>query len=110
MLSTWVKVFALILDLFNYPHFVTSIYVVVGSLANSVAAGDHHTCAVLLDGSVACWGLNNHGQLGTGDTTNIVSPSAVNLGTGADPFGSENKVRVTNSQFVCSLFILQIRH
>ena len=96
MLSTWVKVFV-ILDLLNYPHFVTCVYVVVGSLAQSVAAGDHHTCAVLLDGSVACWGLNNHGQLGTGDTTNIVSPSAINLGIGAAPFDSEKKKKVKDS-------------
>jgi alpha-tubulin suppressor-like RCC1 family protein len=29
-----------------------------------VAAGTSHTCAVLGDGSVQCWGRNDHGQLG----------------------------------------------
>jgi alpha-tubulin suppressor-like RCC1 family protein len=33
-----------------------------------VAAGGYHTCARLEDGSVKCWGLNDFGQLGLGDT------------------------------------------
>ena len=28
----------------------------------------HHTCALLFDYSLKCWGWNNHGQLGLGDT------------------------------------------
>src|SRR5690349_6588052 len=31
------------------------------------ALGPFHTCAALEDGSLWCWGLNDHGQLGTGD-------------------------------------------
>lgn len=34
----------------------------------SVAAGRQHTCALLKDASVRCWGWNNKGQLGLGDT------------------------------------------
>ena len=33
----------------------------------SIAAGFVHTCALLDDGSLKCWGLNGHGQLGLGD-------------------------------------------
>ena len=36
----------------------------------SMAAGGEHTCAVLDDASLHCWGLNDFGQLGLGDITN----------------------------------------
>ncbi|MBW2453980.1 MAG: hypothetical protein JRI68_05705 [Deltaproteobacteria bacterium] len=42
-----------------------------------VALGYKHGCAVTTDGEVLCWGLNNHGQLGTGDITAQVSPQPV---------------------------------
>lgn len=32
--------------------------------AAAIAVGLYHTCAVLTDGSAACWGFNGHGQLG----------------------------------------------
>jgi len=32
----------------------------------SLAAGDKHACAVAIGGAAYCWGLNAHGQLGTG--------------------------------------------
>lgn len=35
-----------------------------------VAAGPSHTCAILNDDSVKCWGVNNVGQLGLGDPVN----------------------------------------
>jgi cysteine-rich repeat protein len=38
-----------------------------GMLARSVSAGDTHTCALLDDNRVKCWGLNAEGQLGLGD-------------------------------------------
>lgn len=39
------------------------------SSAITLAAGSRHTCALKPDGSVACWGLNQYGQLGDGTTT-----------------------------------------
>jgi alpha-tubulin suppressor-like RCC1 family protein len=38
--------------------------------AIDIAAGLKHTCAVLSDGSVKCWGNNAEGGLGLGDTEN----------------------------------------
>ncbi|MBI5514761.1 MAG: hypothetical protein HY909_13380 [Deltaproteobacteria bacterium] len=42
-----------------------------------VVAGEEHTCARLSDGVVACWGLNDAGQLGTGDTRSRSRPAWV---------------------------------
>ena len=39
-----------------------------GRKAIAVAAGGEHSCALLDDGALKCWGLNEHGQLGLGDT------------------------------------------
>ncbi len=36
-----------------------------------IAAGEFHTCAVIDDGSVRCWGGNAAGQLGQGNTISI---------------------------------------
>ncbi|WP_437275309.1 hypothetical protein WME90_29150 [Sorangium sp. So ce375] len=40
----------------------------------SVSTGRVHTCAVLADGAVACWGAGNSGQLGDGEATNSLFP------------------------------------
>ena len=42
--------------------------VALGGSATAIATGGGHTCALLEDGSVKCWGGNSSGQLGLGDT------------------------------------------
>jgi len=39
--------------------------------ARSIAVGRTHTCAVLSDSALNCWGGNNQGQLGIGSTTSV---------------------------------------
>src|SRR3954468_15486680 len=42
--------------------------------AQGLAAGGFHNCALLSDRTVKCWGRNQDGQIGNGDTTTDVSP------------------------------------
>jgi len=55
-----------------------------GRTATDIAAGGFHSCAILDDGTVKCWGSNQYGSLGTGDrvysTDNL--PTAVALPAG----------------------------
>ena len=43
----------------------------------SVSVGDYNACAVAVGGDVYCWGLNQEGQLGTGNETSSAVPSLV---------------------------------
>ena len=45
------------------------------STASTIAAGHSHTCALLDNASVKCWGNNNSGQLGIDSTTNMGNSS-----------------------------------
>jgi alpha-tubulin suppressor-like RCC1 family protein len=51
-----------------------------GRTAKVIAAGDSHTCAILDNASVKCWGENGNGQLGLG-------PSISNRGDGSGEMG-----------------------
>jgi alpha-tubulin suppressor-like RCC1 family protein len=54
-----------------------------GRTAVAISSGDDHTCALLDDGSVSCWGQNDNGQIGDGTTTNRNIPTQTSsLGTG----------------------------
>ena len=65
-------------------HTPTGINLGANVSAKKIALGDSHTCAILNDDSVVCWGDNQHGELGYGDTTNRNAPPAtgINLGQG----------------------------
>ena len=60
-----------------------------GRTATAIAAGGYHSCAILDNAAVKCWGRNNRGQLGLGDMINRGDGddmgdnlNAVDLGTG----------------------------
>jgi uncharacterized repeat protein (TIGR01451 family) len=42
-----------------------------------LAGGDHHSCALIADGTVQCWGWNQYGQLGNGLNTDSPVPVPV---------------------------------
>ena len=49
----------------------------LGGTVINLTAGQFHTCAVLADNSVQCWGNNQAGQLGDGTTFMRISPTYV---------------------------------
>ncbi len=58
-----------------------------GRSAKQVATGRFHTCAILDDGTLKCWGYNAYGQLGLGDTKN--------RGDTGDKLGDDTTVDLT---------------
>ena len=54
----------------------------MGGLVRQISAGGSHTCAVLVDGTLRCWGGNANGRLGNGNTSNVYRPATINLGNG----------------------------
>jgi alpha-tubulin suppressor-like RCC1 family protein len=58
-----------------------SIALPAGRTATAIAAGSDHTCALLDNGQISCWGRDDLGQLGNGATTGDIEapPSPVVL-------------------------------
>ncbi len=64
----------------NSPITPTPTPVTVSGISTAVAieAGVFHTCALLRDGTLQCWGRNDEGRLGNGSTANSSTPVTVN--------------------------------
>jgi alpha-tubulin suppressor-like RCC1 family protein len=60
-----------------WPTARTGFEVTGISTAVDIAVGQAHTCALLADGTVRCWGYNLEGQLGNGDKVTQTSPVQV---------------------------------
>jgi len=71
---------------------------------SQLALGDDHTCAIWDDGSVSCWGGNDHGQLGYENTDDIgdgASEMGSNLGFVSLPGGNSALNITAGDSFTC---------
>ena len=50
---------------------MAGVFLGTGRKATAIALGNNHTCAVLDDATLKCWGYGNNGQLGTGSTDSL---------------------------------------
>jgi alpha-tubulin suppressor-like RCC1 family protein len=76
-----------------------------GPFTSSVAAGPNHTCSILSDNTLKCWGFNSSGQLGLENTTNAGSTSptmALNLAV-VDLAGVPVQIITSHDNEVCAL-------
>ena len=62
----------------NVPVAVDQSGVLAGKTVIAISAGPFHNLALCSDGTMAAWGNNNYGQLGTGDKTTNRVPVTVN--------------------------------
>ena len=69
----------------QYSPSTTAIDLGSGRTAVAVDSGYHHTCAILDNGDLKCWGYDNGGQLGilSNGQQNLIAPpsTAIDLGT-----------------------------
>ena len=76
----------------------------LGTGVIALSAGDQHACALLNGGAVECWGLNSNGQLGTGDSTNRLTPTAVvGLGSGGEKCVIHSPSERNNKHIIISI-------
>ena len=76
-----------------------------GHTAKAIAAGTYHTCVILDDDSLKCWGKNDAGQLGQNSTDNLGDAAGEMAALNAVNLGTDSRVRglVTGDSHVCVL-------
>lgn len=74
-----------------------------GSRVVQVAAGSHHTCAILEGGRLRCWGYGWHGQLGTGNISLALSVSSLIADVDVDGKGSRVVQVAAGEEHTCAV-------
>lgn len=67
----------------------------------SMALGTTHTCALLVSGRIKCWGDNQYGQLGYGDTINRLEPPPPDLFVPLSILGESAEQIVASERNTC---------
>jgi alpha-tubulin suppressor-like RCC1 family protein len=70
----------------------------------TIALGGHHSCALLGDGTVKCWGFNVEGGLGDGTTIDSFTPvsvSGITTATSAAVGDQHSCTLLTNGKVMC---------
>lgn len=87
-------------DKLNRVTYCSKTPILVDGVNDAVAvdAGEEHTCALIKDGTIKCWGDNSSGQLGNGKNSSKYSAGAVSV------LDVENAVGVSaGAQHTCAL-------
>ena len=81
----------------------THAAVPLGAKATAVAAGGNDTCAILQDGSLRCWGLNDYGQLGLGNTNTIGDDEVPSAAVAEVSLGDATAAVAAGGEHTCAL-------
>lgn len=76
----------------------------VGGFVKSIAAGEHHTCAVLESGSVRCWGRGGFGQLGHDSTSSVGEHQSIE-DAGDVPLGAAAETVSAGLAHTCAVLV-----
>ena len=81
----------------------THAAVPLGAKATAVAAGGNDSCAILQDGSLRCWGLNDYGQLGLGNTNTIGDDELPSAAMAAVSLGNPAAAVAPGGEHTCAI-------
>ena len=83
------------------PH--SAEFIQVGAKVLNLSLGDRHTCALLEDRSVKCWGDNHFSQLGRGHTRITIGDDEHPSSIGSINLGARVEKLSVGSDFTCAL-------
>ena len=75
----------------------------LGLGVTTVAAGGNCTCAILTDSTLRCWGQNNYGQLGLGNTDDVGDDELPSRAAAEVSLGASAALVTTGGNFSCAI-------
>ncbi|HEY6477021.1 MAG TPA: hypothetical protein VI456_10595, partial [Polyangia bacterium] len=77
--------------------------IALGLTVTAVSAGGDDTCAILADRTVRCWGNNNYGQLGLGNTADVGDNELPTQAASQVTLGGDAVLVTTGGNFACAI-------